>query len=308
MFRTISYDLWNKDPNKFSQELGLSFKESGFCAIKNHPINKTLIEEVMSLFKTFFSYSDKKKLTYYKKQLAGARGYTPFRVETPKDGINPDLKEFWHVGRELPDNHIYNKWMHKNLWVEDLSDFREKTLRLYKEYDDFGKTLLHALTLYLQIKENTFEEVTDYGNSIMRAIHYPIINNMSLGERAGAHEDINLITLLIGGYQPGLEILDSNQKWIEVNASHDTVICNIGDMMQRFTNNKLKSTTHRVRALSKESRSNSRYSFPFFLHPNPDWMIKTLENCITSKNPNLYPNAIMAEDFLRERLIEIKLT
>ena len=307
MFRTVSYDLWRDDPLKFSQKLGSSFEEWGFCAIKNHPVDNLLINEVIDIFKIFFSYSNQRKRAYYKKELSGSRGYTPFKIETPKDGINPDLKEFWHIGRELPHNHLYNQWMHKNLWVQEINSFKEKTLKLYKEFDDFGRSLLQAISIYLDIEKNTFNEITKFGNSIMRAIHYPVIDNSSLGERAGAHEDINLITLLIGGHQPGLEILNSENKWLKVDSNQETIICNIGDMMQRYTNQKLKSTTHRVRANSEKLSSKSRYSIPFFLHPNPDWIIKTLDNCISKNKPNLYPNPIMAEDYLKERLIEIKL-
>ena len=307
MFNTLSFNLWKENPTKFSAQLGDNFKKWGFCAIKDHPINTSLIEEVLGMFKDFFSYPLETKAKYYKKELAGSRGYTPFRIETPKDGSKPDLKEFWHIGRELPENHRYNQWMDNNLWVQEIDCFRSNTIDLFDEFNDFGNTLLKSISIYLDIDMNSFTKATDYGNSILRAIHYPKVNGTYSGERAGAHEDINLITLLANGHQPGLEILNPQNKWVAVDSQSDTIICNIGDMMQRFTNHKLKSTTHRVRALGNESISKSRYSIPFFLHPNPDWVIKTLDNCISKVTPNLYPDPIMAEDYLRERLIEINL-
>ena len=165
---------------------------------------------------------------------------------------------------------------------------------------------MEAIALYLEQDSRYFHNITNQGNSVMRVIHYPPIKEKEAGERAGAHEDINLITLLIGGQQAGLEILSSDNKWLRASVEDDVIICNVGDMLQRLTNHFLVSTTHRVTATSQEMKT-SRYSIPFFVHPNPDWFIKTLSNKIDENNPNLYPEGIYAEDFLQERLKEIKL-
>tara|TARA_Y100000996_G_scaffold224644_1_gene176717 strand:+ start:1878 stop:2810 length:933 start_codon:yes stop_codon:yes gene_type:complete len=306
-FSILSLDEKEEDLHSFSQELGDSFKQWGFCGIKNHGIDTLLVTEIQELFKEFFNMPEELKKNYYLPELNGARGYTPFKIETAKDSNLADLKEFWHVGRELDARDPYRKWMSDNIDLPNKNQFKEKTNQLFKQFDELGNSLLEVIAFYLDLKFDYFHKITNKGNSIMRVIHYPPVKSEEKGERAGAHEDINLITLLIGGQQAGLEILTKEDKWVRASVDEDVIICNIGDMLQRLTNNYLTSTTHRVKALGQEMDT-SRYSIPFFVHPNPDWYIKTLPNLVNKLHPNLYPEGILAEDFLQERLKEIKLS
>ena len=306
-FSVLSLDLWEEDPKEFSIQMGKNFENSGFCGITEHSINKKLIDEVLQIFKEFFVLSEEKKMQYFEVNLGGARGYTPIKVETPKGGYDADIKEFWQTGRSLSDDHAFRTWMPSNKWASEIPDFKEKVSELFNQFDLVGRSLLRSVAIFLQIEENYFEEVANEGNSVMRSIHYPPVRQNEKGERSGAHEDINLITLLIGGHQPGLEILSKEKEWLPVNFDSEVLICNIGDMLQRFTNHKLISTTHRVVAPEEASKNTSRYSIPFFVHPNPNWAIKTLDSCCSEDNPNKYQEAILAEDFLQERLKEIKL-
>ena len=305
-FPIISYKLKEKDSLEFANALGSNFKSIGFCSISDHPIDSKLINDVINGFSNFFNLPADQKLKYHLEGGGGARGYTPFKIETAKDSSLPDLKEFWHTGRELRKGHRLEKWMLPNIWMDEIPDLQKNTLELYKQFDLLGKTLLESLALFLKLDESYFNQVTNLGNSIMRTIHYPKVDINEEGERAGAHEDINLITLLIGGHQPGLEIKLKDGNWMPVESTRDTIVCNVGDMLQRLCNHALISTTHRVIA-SKETSRKSRYSIPFFVHPNPDWFIETLDSCITKDNPNRYPEGILSEDYLRQRLEEIKL-
>ena len=306
-FSILSVADLNGDIDLFSEELGSNFQEWGFCGLKDHGIDTVLVKEVQNIFADFFSRDNISKLNYHDPKLNGSRGYTPFKIETPKDGINPDLKEFWHVGRELESNDSYKNWMQDNLYVTDIPLFQEKTNELFLQFDTLGNKILRGVARYLDLNLDFFQPITNKGNSLMRVIHYPPVGIDECGERAGAHEDINLITLLIGGQQAGLELLSNKEEWLRVSVDEGTIICNIGDMLQRLTNNRLKSTTHRVKAIGDEVKT-SRYSIPFFVHPNPDWFIETLPSQINSKSPNLYPKGILAEDYLQERLKEIKLS
>ena len=305
-FPVISYNLKDEDPLLFSKSLGDNFKQIGFCSISDHPIDSNLINQAIESFGSFFKLPKEVKHKYLLDGKGGARGYTPFKIETAKDSNLPDLKEFWHTGRELPSGHEYEKWMLKNIWIKELPELKDLTLELYKQFDELGKSLLRSLAMYLDLDEKYFDKVTNLGNSVMRTIHYPKVDINEEGERAAAHEDINLITLLIGGHQPGLEIKLKEGNWLPVSSQRDTIVCNVGDMLQRLCNHKLVSTTHRVVA-TRDTTDQSRYSIPFFVHPNPDWYIETLETCITKDNPNRYPEGILAEDYLRQRLEEIKL-
>lgn len=305
-FPTLSLHDFRKDAKSFSKTLGNSFHRWGFCGIQDHGIDTKLVKDTQDLFRIFFGYSEDKKQNYFKPKLYGARGYTPFKIETPKDANLADLKEFWHTGRELDATDRYKKWMPDNVDIPDIEGFKEITNNLFLQFDQLGNTLLEAIALYLEQDSRYFHNITNKGNSVMRVIHYPPIEEKEAGERAGAHEDINLITLLIGGQQPGLEILSSDNKWLRASVEDDVIICNVGDMLQRLTNHFLVSTTHRVTATPEEMKT-SRYSIPFFVHPNPDWFIQTLSTTIDDNNPNRYPEGIYAEDFLQERLKEIKL-
>ena len=302
---TISYELWDKDPEAFAHQLGKNHKLSGFCGINDHPISNSLVSESIEMFATFFSLSEDIKMKYFLKDLGGARGYTPYRIETPKGGQHADLKEFWQMGRELPIDHPYRKYMFDNQYVNEIKEFKTRITELFNAFDQFGKELMEAIALYLDLEQEYFEPHISDGNSVLRTIHYPPVAE-DTGERSGAHGDINLITLLIGGNKPGLEIF-VNDEWHPIDTPQSTVVCNIGDMLERFTNNRLSSVLHRVTTPSDIAKNSSRYSIPFFLHPNPDWFIETLSTCIDDDHPNLYPEAIMADDFLQQRLYEIKL-
>jgi len=306
LFATLSLKHGAQDATLFAKQLGDNLLEWGFCGIKDHNIDQKLTQEVLQIFVEFFALPVEKKMQYFNPDLNGSRGYTPMKVEKAKDSAYPDIKEFWHIGRELEITHPFSKWMHKNLYVSEINQFKEKTSTLYMQFDQLGQALLNSIAIYLGIDEQYFSRNAELGNSIMRAIHYPPITQKDRAERAGAHEDINLITLLIGGHQSGLEILSKNNTWKKVKVGRDVIICNIGDMLQRFTNHYLPSTTHRVSTTKTESKS-SRYSIPFFVHSNPDWLIETLETCITDNHPNKYPKSILAEDYLGERLKEINL-
>ena len=306
-FSVLSLNLWREDPKEFSLQMGKNFENSGFCGITEHSINKKLIEEVLQIFKEFFILPEEEKMQYFEGNLGGARGYTPIKVETPKGGYDADIKEFWQTGRSLSKDHEFRKWMPANKWASEIPSFKEKVSELFDQFDLVGRSLLRSVAIFLQIEENYFEEVANEGNSVMRSIHYPPVRQNEKGERSGAHEDINLITLLIGGHQPGLEIRSKKNEWLPVNFDSEVLICNIGDMLQRFTNHKLVSTTHRVVVPEEASKNTSRYSIPFFVHPNPNWVIETLDSCCSEDNPKKYQEAILAEDFLQERLKEIKL-
>ena len=305
-FKILSLKEKQKDKNNFSKELGDNLNQWGFVGIKEHTIDRDLVKDVISLFAEFFNLTDDIKESYYNPNLGGARGYTPIKIETPKGGKNPDLKEFWHVGRSLDLDDPYRKWMHDNYLIREIPELSEKADMLFTQFDELGRNLLESIALYLNLENDYFSNVVDKGNSVMRAIHYPPVKNNEIGERAGAHEDINLITLLIGGHKSGLEILSQEGEWQDATVDEDVIICNIGDMLQRLTNNCMRSTTHRVSASLLQSES-SRYSIPFFVHPNPDWLISTLPSCYDEHKPNLYTESILAEDYLQERLKEIKL-
>ena len=306
-FSVLSLNLWREDPKEFSIQMGKNFENSGFCGITEHSINKKLIEEVLQIFKEFFILPEEEKMQYFEGNLGGARGYTPIKVETPKGGYDADIKEFWQTGRSLSKDHEFRTWMPANKWASEILGFKEKVGELFDQFDLVGRSLLRSVAIFLQIEENYFEEVANEGNSVMRSIHYPPVRQNEKGERSGAHEDINLITLLIGGHQPGLEIRSKKNEWLPVNFDSEVLICNIGDMLQRFTNHKLVSTTHRVVVPEEASKNTSRYSIPFFVHPNPNWVIETLDSCCSEDNPKKYQEAILAEDYLQERLKEIKL-
>ena len=238
----------------------------------------------------------------------GARGYTPFGVETAKGAKYSDLTEFWHIGREIPEDSPYRVDMPANAWPEEVPEFREVGYGLYRSLDALGSQVLSALALHIGLPQDYFTDKTDSGNSILRPIHYPPITTDNVPNvRAGAHEDINLITLLVGASAEGLEVLSRTGEWVAFTADADTIVVNIGDMLQRLTNHVYPSTTHRVVNPPGEKARLPRYSTPFFLHPNPDFLIEVLPSTITADNPIRYPQPITAQAYLEERLREIKL-
>jgi len=304
---TLDIRRYDTDRDAFVAELGAAYREWGFAGIRGHGIAQDVIDGAYDAFVKFFALPEDVKKRYHIPGGGGARGYTPFGVETAKGAKHFDLKEFWHVGREHRDEK-YADVMPTNVWPTEVPEFRERGLALYAALDALGSRMLSALALNLGLDEHYFADKTNNGNSILRPIHYPPITTDDIPNvRAGAHEDINLITLLVGASAEGLQVLSRKGEWVPYTAEADTIVVNIGDMLQRLTNHVLPSTTHRVVNPPGEKARQPRYSTPFFLHPNPDFVIDVLPNCITPDNPKRYPESITAQGYLEERLREIKL-
>ncbi|WP_295791668.1 2-oxoglutarate and iron-dependent oxygenase domain-containing protein [Mucilaginibacter sp.] len=295
---------------QFSDDIGKAFNETGFVTITNHGMDKQLIDKLYEDVKALFALPDDIKAKYEVPGLAGQRGYTGKQKETAKGFTAPDLKEFWQIGQTVTDNDPVKDEYPANLVVEELPSFNDTTLEVYKKLEWAGQHLLRAISVYLGLPENYFDDKVHNGNSILRTLHYfPITNPDALPDdavRAGAHEDINLITLLIGASADGLELLTRDNKWFPVKAYGEDLVVNVGDMLQRLTNNKLKSTTHRVVNPPRELMKNSRYSVPFFLHPKAGMDLNCLPQCIDENHPKQYEN-ITAGEYLDERLREIGL-
>ena len=305
---TLDIRRFDQDRDAFVAELGAAYREWGFCGIRGHGIPNELIEGCYRTFQAFFALPDDTKRQYHVPGGGGARGYTPFGIETAKDSRYPDLKEFWHVGREIPRDSKYADVMPANLWPTEVPDFHRYAYGLYEALDTLGSLVLSALALHIGLPADYFADKTNFGNSILRPIHYPPITAPDIPNvRAGAHEDINLITLLVGASAAGLEVKSKQGEWIPFTSDADTIVVNIGDMLQRLTNHVYPSTTHRVVNPPGEAARKPRYSTPFFLHPNPDFLIESLPGCVSADNPNRYPTPITAHDYLLERLREIKL-
>ena len=290
------------DPAGFAQAFGASFQRFGFGIVQDHGIDPVLIDRAWSLTRQLFALPVETKQRYVLPGKAGARGYTPFGIETAKGATENDLKEFWHIGRELPAGHRFADVMPPNLWPDEVPGFRETFVQLFAEFDRVGAKLLSAIARYLDLAPGWFERAVRDGNSVMRLLHYPPISPEAPGVRAGAHEDINLITLLLGAEEAGLELLDRDGRWLAVAPPEGALVVNVGDMLQRLTNHVLPSTTHRVVNPPPERRGHSRYSMPFFLHPAPDFDIATLPGCVSADNPNRYPEPISSQEYLNQRL------
>lgn len=296
--------------NNFSQGIGKAFNETGFVTIANHGMSKELMAELYVEVKKLFDLSEDIKKKYEIVELAGQRGYTSKGREKAKDSKTPDLKEFWQVGQYVEGEVLPKDEYPDNILVDELPRFNEITKEVYKKLEYAGTHILKAIAVYLNLEENYFDAKIRNGNSILRAIHYfPITNPDALepdAVRAGAHEDINLITLLIGASADGLEVLTRDGTWYPVKAQADDIVVNVGDMLQRLTNNKLKSTTHRVVNPPRELMGTSRYSVPFFLHPKSEMNLACLESCIDEEHPKAYAD-YTAGQYLDERLREIGL-
>ncbi len=305
---TLDIRRYDSDRAAFVAELGAAYREWGFAGIRGHGIPQALIDNAYDAFVRFFALPADVKMKYHLKGLGGARGYTPFGIETAKDSRYPDLKEFWHIGRELPSDSKFADIMPPNLWPAEISGFHESGYALYEALDALGTRVLRALALHIDLPEHFFDNKTNVGNSILRPIHYPPITAPDVPNvRAGAHEDINLITLLVGASAAGLEVRSHNGEWVPFTAEADTIVVNIGDMLQRLTNHVYPSTTHRVTNPPGDHARKPRYSVPFFLHPNPDVVLDPLPSCITPDNPRRYDTSITSHEYLLERLREIKL-
>jgi isopenicillin N synthase-like dioxygenase len=305
---TLDIRRYDTDRDAFVAEIGAAYREFGFCCISGHGIAREKIDGAYDAFVHFFALPDETKRKYHVPGGGGARGYTPFKVETAKDSKHPDLKEFWHIGREIPRDSKYAGVMAPNLWPAEVPDFRDYGYGLFEALDGLGSRVLRALALHIGQPENYFADKTNFGNSILRPIHYPPLTQDDIPNvRAGAHEDINLITLLVGASAAGLEVLTREGEWLPITTEGDAIVVNIGDMLQRLTNHVYPSTTHRVTNPRDDNARKPRYSVPFFLHPNPDFIIDVLASCVTADNPSRYPEPITAHEYLQERLREIKL-
>jgi isopenicillin N synthase-like dioxygenase len=303
----VSFRLYGADFAAFAEALGRSFARYGFAVISDHGLDQARIDKAIADAKAFFALPQDVKLRYKLPGVSGQRGYTAFGVETAKGAAHFDLKEFWHVGRELPPGHPYRARMPDNVWPSEVPGFRADQLWLYGALEDLGDKVLSAIARYLKLEDGFFAPTTKDGNSVLRLLHYPPAAFDGPNVRAGAHEDINTITLLLGAEEAGLELLDRGGAWLPINPPPGSVVCNIGDMLQRLTNHVLPSATHRVVNPPPARRGVARYSTPFFLHFAPDYLIETLPGCITPERPNRYPVPITANDYLEERLREIKL-
>ena len=297
----------DRNPDSFAQELGRSFEDYGFAIIADHGIPDELIHRAEEKAKAFFALPDEVKRRYHIPGGGGARGYTPFGIETAKGQKAHDLKEFWHVGRDLPPGHKFRGHMPDNVWPEEVESFRDTFTELYATFDRTGLKILKAIARYLGVDEDYFADTVRDGNSVMRLLHYPPIEGEPGSHvRAGAHEDINTITLLLGAEEAGLELLTKEGEWIPVAPRPGELVVNIGDMLQRLTNGRLRSTSHRVVNPPAERRGHSRYSMPFFLHFRSDFLIEALPGTVPAGEQPKWP-PITADDYLQERLREIKL-
>ncbi|HZW64408.1 MAG TPA: 2-oxoglutarate and iron-dependent oxygenase domain-containing protein [Hanamia sp.] len=303
-------DFTGKNPelkNSFVAQLGKAFEEVGFVAVKNHGISDELIEKLYRYVQEFFLLPAEKKKSYEIPGLAGQRGYTSFGKEHAKGSEAPDLKEFFQYGQTVPNDHPLKSEYPDNVKVNDIEGFNETLLKAYRAFEKSGKLLLQAIALYLGLDEHFFDDKIEEGNSIVRAIHYPpITTEPQSAIRAEQHEDINLITLLVGASASGLEILNKQNEWVPVTSLEDQIVVNVGDMLQRLTNNKLKSTTHRVVNPPRELWHTSRFSIPFFLHPKSSMDLSALKECIDENHPKAFED-ITAGEYLDERLREIGL-
>ena len=296
------------EQSAISKALAASLREFGFAMVSDHGIDQGLIARAWEMTAAFFALPLETKMHYFIPGQGGARGYTPFGTEIAKGAELHDLKEFWHVGRDLPPGHRLTRTMPPNVWPEDVPGFRETFTRLYAAFDGAGAGILRYIAPSLSLAPDWFDDAIADGNSVLRLLHYPPIDHAPQGAiRAGAHEDINLITLLLGAEEAGLELLDRHGKWITVSPPPGALVVNIGDMLQRLTNHVMPSTSHRVRNPEGSRAGFSRYSMPFFLHPRSDFVISSLPGCVTADNPDRYPRAITANEFLEERLREIGL-
>ncbi|MEM7185501.1 MAG: 2-oxoglutarate and iron-dependent oxygenase domain-containing protein [Bacteroidota bacterium] len=303
-------DFLSNDPErkaKFVREIGTAYEEIGFVSLKNHFLDENLVEDLYREVKAFFALPLETKRSYEIEGLGGQRGYVSFGKEHAKGKKEGDLKEFWHFGQipeedaNLPD--VYPD----NVTVTELPQFNDTGMTAYRMLEKTGIYVLRALALYIGLDEHYFDHWASNGNSILRPIHYPPITEEPKGAvRAGAHGDINLITLLMGASSGGLQVLRKDGVWMDAIPEEDELVINVGDMLERHTNNKLRSTIHRVVNPPREQWDKPRYSIPFFMHPRSDMSLNCLQECVDENHPKSYDD-ITAGEFLHQRLVEIGL-
>ncbi len=303
-------DFISGDPNrkqKFIDEIGKAYEDIGFVALKGHFLDDALVDKLYGEVKNFFSLPVETKRKYEIEGIAGQRGYISFGKESAKGKKEGDLKEFWHFGQYVEDDPERAKEYPENVKVEELPEFNNVGKEAYGMLEKTAKYVLRALALHLDLEETYFDNYIHNGNSILRPIHYPpITSEPENAVRAAAHGDINLITLLMGAQGRGLQVQNHKGEWIDAIAEPDELMINVGDMLSRHTNNKLKSTIHRVVNPPRELWGTSRYSIPFFMHPISEMKLNVLESCIDDEHPKQFED-ITAGEFLNERLVELGL-
>lgn len=300
---TLNIADFEHDPVGFTGAFSQAYTEWGFAGITGHNIDPRQIQDAFAAAKQFFELPLESKQRYETEAVGRARGYVPFGTEKAKDSPFSDLKEFYHVGREVSGV----EHLDKNVWPEEIVSFKPCFESLFKSLDALAHRLLSVFALSLELPEDYFASRVNHGEALLRILHYPpILDDNVPNLRAAAHEDINLLTLLVGSEQEGLEVLSRQGEWVPISMIKGTIICNVGDMLQRLTNGKLPSTTHRVVNPQGDKAKTSRYSIPFFMHPNPSMPLDCLPQCVTEARPLQYP-PITASDYLTERLIQIGL-
>jgi isopenicillin N synthase-like dioxygenase len=306
-------DFNSNDPAKkkrFVEELGAAYHSIGFVAIRGHYLTDDLTERLYSAIKKFFALPDNIKQKYEIPGLAGQRGYIGKGKEHAKGRNTGDLKEFYHVGQQVDDDDPIREEYPDNVWPTEVAEFREISIEVYRRLERTGVQMLRAIALYLNLPEDYFDAKVRHGNSILRPIHYfPIEDPDSVpadAVRAAEHGDINLITLLMGASADGLQVLRRDGKWIPITALPEQLVVNVGDMLERLTNKKLKSTIHRVVNPPRHLMNTPRYSIPFFMHPRSEMSLAALPSTVDKEHPKLWDD-ITAGEFLNQRLREIGL-
>ena len=292
----------------FIQKLGDAIQNLGFVRVTGHSLNPDTVREAYQVARDFFYRDPEFKNRYLIPGGAGQRGYTPHKAESAKGADVPDLKEFWHVGREFPSDHPLSSVYPPNIWPAEMQHFRQTLLEMFNQLEECSFVLLAGLSMYLQQEESLLGDMARDGNSILRVLHYPSLDDTTVipgAVRAAAHEDINLITLLITSTASGLQILTREGTWLDVNAQPGEIVADSGDMLSRLTNGVIPATTHRV--VNPDDMSSNRFSMPFFVHPRPEVSLRVLDNCRGPRFPNPPPD-ITAQGFLDERLEELGLT
>jgi isopenicillin N synthase-like dioxygenase len=299
--KPIPLSLVDHDPVAAAARFGDAFARTGFAVVSDHGIPQEMIDRALFATRAFFAMPRDTKSAYVIPGGGGQRGMTDFGVEAAKGALRADLKEFWHVGRDLPPGHRFAEIMPANVWPTEVSDFQPAISALFRALDDTGNRMLRAIAIHLGLTPDFFAGPVADGNSILRLLHYPPVAANTGAIRAGAHEDINVITLLLGAEEAGLQLLDKAGAWRDIVAPPGSLVCNIGDMLQRLSGGRLPSTTHRVMNPTPDRAGFARYSTPFFLHFRPDYLIETMPG-----GPQDWP-PITSNNYLQERLREIKL-
>lgn len=300
---TLDITDFERDPEAFTQAFKAAYTEWGFAGITGHDIDAEQIRAAFDAAADFFALPVEVKSKYETDAAGRSRGYVPFGTEKAKDAQHADLKEFYHVGRENPAaGHLAD-----NVWPTEVAAFRTSFESLFQALDALAHRVLSVFALSLALPQDYFASRVDQGEALLRILHYPPITDTEVPNlRAAAHEDINLLTLLVGSEQDGLEVLSRRGDWVPISMIKGTIICNVGDMLQRLTNGVLPSTTHRVVNPKGDKARTSRYSIPFFMHPNPDMSLACLPQCVSEENPLRYPPTT-ASEYLNERLKQIGL-